>query len=43
MNESVLILTMFAAIGFGTPLIFATVGEIITGPLARSSPSVQAS
>ena len=30
MNESVLILTIFAAIGLGTPLIFATVGEIIT-------------
>jgi simple sugar transport system permease protein len=30
MNDSQLILTMFAAIGLGTPLIFATVGEIIT-------------
>lgn len=30
MNESVLVLTIFAAIGLGTPLIFATVGEIIT-------------
>ncbi len=30
MNESQLILTIFAAIGLGTPLIFATVGEIIT-------------
>lgn len=30
MNESVLVLTIFAAVGLGTPLIFATVGEIIT-------------
>lgn len=30
MNESQLVLTMFAAIGLGTPLIFGTVGEIIT-------------
>ena len=30
MNESTLILTLFAAIGLGTPLVFATVGEIIT-------------
>lgn len=30
MNESVLVLTVFAAVGLGTPLIFATVGEIIT-------------
>ena len=30
MNESLLILTVVAAIGLGTPLIFATVGEIIT-------------
>ena len=30
MNESVLILTVVAAIGLGTPLIFATIGEIIT-------------
>lgn len=30
MNESLLILTAVAAISLGTPLIFATVGEIIT-------------
>ncbi len=30
MNDSQLILTIVAAIGLGTPLIFATVGEIIT-------------
>lgn len=30
MNDTQLILTMFAAVGLGTPLIFATVGEIIT-------------
>ena len=30
MNESVLMLTVVAAIGLGTPLIFATIGEIIT-------------
>ncbi len=30
MNDSQLILTAVAAIGLGTPLIFATVGEIIT-------------
>jgi len=30
MNESLLMLTVMAAIGLGTPLIFATVGEIIT-------------
>lgn len=30
MNESVLMLTLVAAISLGTPLIFATVGEIIT-------------
>lgn len=30
MNESQLILTIVAAIGLGTPLIFATVGETIT-------------
>lgn len=30
MNESQLILTVFAAVALGTPLIFATVGEIIT-------------
>ena len=30
MNESVIILTMFAAIGLGTPLVFATVGEVLT-------------
>ncbi len=30
MNDSVLILTIFAAIGLGTPLVFATVGEILT-------------
>jgi simple sugar transport system permease protein len=30
MNESQLLLTVVAAIGLGTPLIFATVGEIIT-------------
>jgi simple sugar transport system permease protein len=29
-NESLLMLTVVAAIGLGTPLIFATVGEIIT-------------
>ncbi len=29
MNESTLILTMFAAIGLGTPVVFATVGEIL--------------
>jgi simple sugar transport system permease protein len=29
-NDSQLILTIFAAIGLGTPLIFGTVGEIIT-------------
>ena len=27
MNESTLILTLFAAIGLGTPLVFGTVGE----------------
>jgi ABC-type uncharacterized transport system permease subunit len=30
MNESQLILTMVAAVALGTPLIFATIGEIIT-------------
>ena len=30
MNDSQLILTIFAAMALGTPLIFATVGEIIT-------------
>ncbi len=30
MNDSQLVLTLVAAIGLGTPLIFATVGEIIT-------------
>jgi simple sugar transport system permease protein len=30
MNESVWVLTVFAAIGLGTPVVFATVGEIIT-------------
>ncbi len=30
MNESVWVLTIFAAIGLGTPLVFATVGELIT-------------
>ena len=30
MNESLLMLTVVAAIGLGTPLIFATVGEILT-------------
>jgi simple sugar transport system permease protein len=30
MNDSQLILTLFAAVGLGTPLIFATIGEIIT-------------
>ncbi|RLE15638.1 MAG: ABC transporter permease [Actinobacteria bacterium] len=30
MNESILMLTVVAAIGLGTPLIFATIGEIIT-------------
>ncbi len=30
MNDSVLMLTVMAAIGLGTPLIFATIGEIIT-------------
>lgn len=30
MNESQLILTLFAAVGLGTPLIFGTIGEIIT-------------
>jgi len=30
MNESVWVLTIFAAIGLGTPVVFATVGEIIT-------------
>jgi simple sugar transport system permease protein len=30
MNDAQLVLTIFAAIGLGTPLIFATVGEIIT-------------
>ena len=30
MNESTLILTLFAAIGLGTGLVFGTVGEIIT-------------
>ena len=29
MNESVLMLTVVAAIGLGTPLVFATVGEIL--------------
>jgi simple sugar transport system permease protein len=30
MNDSVWVLTIFAAIGLGTPLVFATVGEVIT-------------
>jgi simple sugar transport system permease protein len=30
MNDSVLMLTIVAAIGLGTPLVFATVGEILT-------------
>jgi ABC-type uncharacterized transport system permease subunit len=30
MNDSVIVLTMFAAIGLGTPLVFATVGELLT-------------
>ena len=30
MNESTLILTLFAAMGLGTGIVFATVGEIIT-------------
>ena len=30
MNESVLMLTVVAAIGLGTPIVFATVGEILT-------------
>jgi simple sugar transport system permease protein len=30
MNDSTLILTLFAAIGLGTPLLFGTIGEIIT-------------
>lgn len=30
MNDSVIVLTIFAAIGLGTPVVFATVGEIIT-------------
>ena len=30
MNDSTLILTLVAAIGLGTGLVFATVGEIIT-------------
>ncbi len=30
MNDSVAILTLVAAIGAGTPLVFATVGEVIT-------------
>ena len=30
MNESVLMLTVMAGIGLGTPLVFATVGEILT-------------
>jgi simple sugar transport system permease protein len=30
MNDSLLMLTVVAAIGLGTPLIFATIGEIIT-------------
>lgn len=30
MNESILLLTVVAAIGLGTPLIFATIGEIVT-------------
>ncbi len=30
MNDSQLVLTLVAAIGLGTPLIFATIGEIIT-------------
>jgi len=30
MNDSVLMLTVMAAIGLGTPLVFATVGEILT-------------
>ena len=29
MNESTLVLTIFAAIGLGTPVVFATVGEIL--------------
>lgn len=30
MNDSTIVLTIFAAIGLGTPVVFATVGEIIT-------------
>ncbi len=30
MNESTLILTLFAAMGLGTGIVYATVGEIIT-------------
>ena len=30
MNESLLMLTIVAAIGAGTPLVFATIGEVIT-------------
>ncbi len=30
MNESVVVLTIFAAIGLGTPLVFATVGEVLS-------------
>lgn len=30
MNESVLMLTVIAAIGLGTPIVYATVGEILT-------------
>ncbi|MCJ7780137.1 MAG: ABC transporter permease, partial [Acidimicrobiia bacterium] len=30
MNESVLMLTLMAGIGLGTPLVFGTVGEILT-------------
>lgn len=30
MNDSILMLTIVAAIGLGTPLVFATVGEILT-------------
>ena len=30
MNDSVVVLTLVAAIGLGTPIVFATVGEILT-------------
>lgn len=30
MNESVLMLTLVAAVGLGTPIVFATIGEILT-------------